>query len=67
VGLFGSIKKNPMLLKVVSTGSIGNSYLLETEDEAIILECGVPISKIKKAIDYNISKIKGALITHQHL
>jgi len=56
-----------MVFKVISTGSIGNSYLLETENEALLVECGVPIAKVKKAINYNISKIKGALITHQHL
>jgi Cft2 family RNA processing exonuclease len=67
VDSFGKINNTKMVFKVISTGSIGNSYLLETENEALLVECGVPIAKVKKAINYNISKIKGALITHQHL
>ncbi|TDO67859.1 hypothetical protein EV143_1261, partial [Flavobacterium chryseum] len=30
-----------MKLKVISTGSIGNAYILETENEALLIECGV--------------------------
>lgn len=55
-----------MKLKVVSTGSIGNCYILENETEALIIECGVPVQKIKEALDFNFSKVVGALVTHEH-
>lgn len=55
-----------MKLKVVGSGSKGNAYLLENEEEAILIECGVNIMDIKKAIDFNISKIKFCLLTHEH-
>jgi len=55
-----------MILKVVSTGSIGNCYILENETEALIIECGVPVQKIKEALDFNFSKVVGALVTHEH-
>lgn len=56
-----------MKLKTIGTGSKGNAYILETNTEALLIECGVKISEIKKAIDFNVSKIKGCVITHEHL
>lgn len=56
-----------MKLKVIGTGSQGNAYLLENEEEALLIECGVKISEIKKAIDFNVSKIVGCILTHEHL
>ena len=55
-----------MKLKVIGTGSKGNAYLLENEEEALLIECGVNISEIKKAVDFNISKIVGCVVTHEH-
>lgn len=55
-----------MRLKVVSTGSIGNCYILENESEAIIIECGVNIQKIKEALDFDFTKVVGVLVTHEH-
>lgn len=56
-----------MILKVVSSGSQGNAYILENESEALLIECGVSITEIKKAIDFNVSKVVGCIITHEHL
>lgn len=55
-----------MKLKVIGTGSSGNAYLLETEQEALLIECGVNIKEIKKALDFNISKVVGCIVTHEH-
>jgi len=55
-----------MILKTISTGSKGNSYILETNTEALLIECGVKMSEIKKAIYFNVSKIKSCIITHEH-
>lgn len=55
-----------MKLKTISTGSVGNGYVLETDTEVLLIECGVKFSEIKKAIDFNVSKIKGCIITHEH-
>jgi len=55
-----------MKLKVINSNSLGNSYILENDSEALLLECGVGLSEIKKAIDFNTSKFVGALITHEH-
>ncbi|MDB0600291.1 MBL fold metallo-hydrolase [Tenacibaculum maritimum] len=55
-----------MKLKVIGSNSKGNSYLLENKDEALLIECGVNLSKIKEAINFNISKIAGCIVTHEH-
>lgn len=55
-----------MNLKVVNTGSSGNCYLLESEHQTLIIECGVRFSEIKKALNYNLSKVVGCLLTHEH-
>ncbi len=54
------------MIKVIATGSTGNCYFLETENETLILECGISDKRIKKALGFNISKVVGCLITHEH-
>lgn len=56
-----------MVLKVIGSGSSGNSYILETETSALCIEAGVRFSEVKKALDFNVSKIRGVLISHEHL
>lgn len=55
-----------MELKIIGTGSTGNAYVLENEKEALLIECGVRFSEIKKALDFNISKVAGCLVSHSH-
>lgn len=56
-----------MMLKIIATGSSGNCYLLEGENETLIIELGVRFSELKKALDYDFSNVAGAIITHEHL
>lgn len=56
-----------MILKCLGSGSSGNCYLLSTETETLVLDCGLPIREIKKGLDWDISKIAGVLCTHAHL
>lgn len=57
-----------MRLKTVATGSSGNCHLLIADSgETLILDCGIPIMEIKKALNWNIKKVVGVLCTHQHL
>lgn len=55
-----------MVLKVLGSGSSGNCYLLENENECLILDAGIPTIEVKKALDFNIKKIVGACVTHCH-
>lgn len=55
-----------MQLKVVGTGSKGNCYILENEQEALIIELGVRFEEVKKALNYNLSKVVGCIVSHEH-
>ncbi len=55
-----------MELKVLGSSSSGNCYILDNGNEALILEAGVAFAKVKKALGFNLRKVAGCLITHQH-
>ena len=47
-----------MQLKVIGSGSSGNSYILENETEALIIEAGLPFLEVKKAQLTNMQMTK---------
>lgn len=56
-----------MKLKCIATGSTGNCYTLTSSNgETLILDCGVPISEIKKGLNWNIRNVFGCVVTHRH-
>lgn len=55
-----------MKLKVLGSGSSGNCYILESDNEALVIEAGLPFMEVKKALNFNIMKIKAVIITHIH-
>lgn len=55
-----------MKLKTIASGSSGNCYLLETEKGSLLIEAGIPIKKIKRALGFDFSNIQGCLVTHEH-
>lgn len=55
-----------MRLKILSSSSQGNCYILENDTEALIIECGVKFSRIKKALCFDLSKIVGCVCSHRH-
>lgn len=54
------------MIKVIATGSKGNFYILEAGEEILLLECGIPIKEIKKALNFDLSKVVGCLLSHSH-
>lgn len=54
-------------LKVLSSGSHGNCYLLQCKDETLILELGIKWGDILKGLDYNLGCVCGCLVSHSHL
>lgn len=56
-----------MILRCLSSGSSGNCYLLQTENETLILDCGIDIQKIKKGLNWDITRVVGVVCTHGHL
>ena len=55
-----------MYLTVLGSSSNGNCYLIYNADEVLIIEAGINFNKVKEALDFNISNVKGCLITHEH-
>lgn len=56
-----------MMLHVIDSGSDGNGYLLQNENEALVIECGCSFNEVKKLTKFNIMKIAGCIISHEHL
>lgn len=55
-----------MRLNVLGSDSNGNCYILQTDKEALIIEAGVRFSEVKKALKWQLSKVIGAVISHEH-
>lgn len=55
-----------MELTVLGSSSSGNCYILQNDTEALIIECGVSLREVKKAVNFNVSKIVGCLVSHEH-
>lgn len=57
-----------MKLHTLSTGSTGNCYVLTASTgERLLLEVGVNIKEIKKAVDFDLKSIEGCLVSHAHV
>ena len=54
-----------MQLKVLSTGSQANCYELKAEGSALLLDAGLPIATISKAVSF--TGLQACLITHEHM
>ena len=56
-----------MFVRCIGTGSSGNSYALyDNSGKILLLDLGMSAKDIKKAIDYRISDVVGAVVTHAH-
>lgn len=56
-----------MELNILGSNSCGNCYILtDTQGNSLIIEAGVHTSKIYEALDFDLSKVVGCLVTHEH-
>ena len=55
-----------MKLKVLGSSSKGNAYILETPSGTLLIEAGIPWKEIIKGLNYDLSKVVGCLISHEH-
>lgn len=57
-----------MKLHCLNTGSEANGYVIEASNgDSLLLEAGVRSIDMKKVLNFDISKIQGLLLSHQHL
>lgn len=54
-----------MKFRVIASSSKGNAYVLYGDDEKILIECGVRIDLIKKAVNYKMN-FSAVILTHEH-
>lgn len=56
-----------MKLHIIGSSSAGNCYILQAEDNSsLIIEGGVNLKEVKKALKFDISKVCGIIISHEH-
>ena len=53
-------------LKIISTGSSGNCYILEENGQIVILDVGIRMADIKKGIGFRIADIITVFSSHGH-
>ena len=54
-------------LKVLSSGSSGNCYIIDCDNEQLIIELGISWKEILKGLNYDLTKVRACLVSHQHL
>ncbi len=54
------------MIRVISTGSKGNSYVIQAGEEVLLLELGVPFIDILKDLNFNLENVVGCLVSHKH-
>ena len=52
-------------LKVISSGSVGNAYILDCGNEQLIIELGVSWKEILNELNYDLKKVRGCLASHR--
>lgn len=56
-----------MKLYILGSSSKGNGYILQASTGAsLIIECGMPLMIAKKALDWKLSGVAAALVSHIH-
>lgn len=55
-----------MFLICTGSSSSGNNYILKGEKETLLIDCGIPLLEIKKALNFDLSSIVGCCQGHIH-
>ena len=55
-----------MKITIIGSGSKGNSTLIETENTAVLIDAGLPLSNIEKRLNRKLPRLDIIIITHTH-
>lgn len=55
-----------MDIKVLASGSKGNSYLISDGNTPLLIEAGIPYKRIQQDLNFKTSEIAGCLVSHSH-
>jgi len=53
-------------IKPIASSSSGCCYVIESNGSQLLLECGIQIEKIRKSLDYDMSKVVACFTSHEH-
>lgn len=49
-----------------ASSSSGNLYTVSEGESTLLIECGIPIRKIKQALNFKLNTVEGCLCSHSH-
>ena len=55
-----------MEIKCIASGSSGNSYIIKSSGKTFLIDMGIKVYDIIKALDFNLAQVSFALLDHQH-
>ncbi len=55
-----------MKIKTIASSSAGCAYAIESGGEILLIECGVTVKKIRQALNFDLSKVVGCVVSHEH-
>jgi phosphoribosyl 1,2-cyclic phosphodiesterase len=55
-----------MDFRVLASSSRGNCYVVSDSGSSLLLECGIPVKRIREGLDFGLSRIDGCLVSHAH-
>lgn len=55
-----------MTFTSLASSSHGNCYVANDGETAILIECGISFRRIKKELGFDLSAIRGCLVSHEH-
>lgn len=55
-----------MKIETFASGSAGNAYRVSDIRTALLLECGLPIRKLRKRSGYRLHEVSACLVSHEH-
>ena len=56
-----------MNVQIVSTGSKGNCYIVRHDEDMLMIDAGLDMNAILRAVEYKPTALQGVLVSHMHL
>lgn len=55
-----------MTFTSLASSSKGNCYIVSDGETSLLLECGISMRRIRKGLGFDLSRVRGCLISHEH-
>lgn len=55
-----------MRITCLGSSSDGNCYILRTDAGTLVVEAGIPFHSVCKALDFDLSRVRGCVVSHGH-